>query len=86
MLEGLKFMMELKVVLDFGCCTCEQPVSATVKCSGKGLVAGTRTVATVNIPCPYCGTVNQVYFEPSGTIHAVLPDRGRRVIPEPSLN
>jgi phage FluMu protein Com len=57
-----------------------------VKCSGKGLVAGARTVAAVNVPCPSCSSVNQLYFEPSGTIHAVAPFRGPRSVPEPSVN
>ena len=79
-------MLELNVDLDFACCSCGCSLSVTLKCAGKGLADGAHAVAAVKVPCPTCGHVNQVYFEPSGTIHAVLPDRGRRVIPEPSLN
>jgi hypothetical protein len=78
--------MELKVILDFACCTCARPVSVTVKCTGQGLAAGPRTVATVNVPCPNCGGVNELYFEPSGRLHAVAPHAGARQLPEPSVN
>ena len=58
-------------------CLCSEPVSVTVKCAGKGLAAkARRTVAAVNVPCPTCGSINQLYFEPSGTVHAVAPVPG----------
>lgn len=79
-------MPEVKVTLDFPCCTCEQSISVTVKCEGKGLFAGARTVAAVNVPCPTCGSVNQLYFEPNGTVRAVSPYAGPRPVPEPSMN
>jgi hypothetical protein len=79
-------MPELKVTLDFACCTCNNGVSVTVQCSGKGLAAGPRTVAAVNVPCPGCGSVNQLYFEPSGTVRAVAPYTGARPLPVPSIN
>jgi phage FluMu protein Com len=79
-------MMDLKVTLDFACCTCGQPMSVTVTCSGKGLALETRTVASVHVPCPTCSSINQLYFEPSGRIHAVTPFRGSRPVPEPSVN
>jgi hypothetical protein len=79
-------MMELKVTLDFDCCCCDQPVNVTVKCAGKGLSKGVRTVAAVHVPCPDCGSVNQLYFEPSGTVRAVAPVKGPRHLLEPSLN
>ncbi len=78
--------MELKVTLDFACCACEHSVSVTVKCEGKGLAAGARTVAAVNVPCPTCGSVNQLHFEPNGTLHAVTPYPAVRQLPQPSLN
>jgi hypothetical protein len=84
--EGGMTMMDLKVILDFACCCCGQPMSVTVQCTGKGLAAGTRTVAAVNVPCPTCSSVNQLYFEPSGRIHAVAPFHGVRPVPEPSVN
>jgi hypothetical protein len=79
-------MMELQVTLEFGCCTCSQPMRVTVKCKGKGLAVGGRTLASVNVPCPTCSTINQLYFEPSGTIHAVAPYASPRQVPEPSVN
>jgi hypothetical protein len=79
-------MMEQQVILEFACCTCSQPVSVTVKCEGKGLAAGTRIVAAVNVPCPTCGEVNQLFFEPSGTVRAVAPYQGPLRLPVPSLN
>ena len=82
----IKTMMELNVSLDFACCNCKQSVGVTLKCEGKGLAAGLLTVASVNVPCPTCGAVNLLYFEPSGTVHAVSPYKGPRHVPEPSIN
>jgi hypothetical protein len=79
-------MMELNVKLEFTCCHCAQSVGVTLKCEGKGLAAGLRTVAAVNVPCPTCRQVNQLYFEPSGRVRAVSPFPGSRQMPEPSLN
>jgi hypothetical protein len=78
--------MELQMTLDFACCHCKQVVGVTLKCEGKGLKPGVRTVAAVAVPCPTCSTVNQLYFEPNGTIHAVAPYAGPRPVPEPSYN
>jgi len=79
-------MMEVKVSLDFACCACQYPVTVTLKCEGKGLAAGLRKVAAVNIACPTCGSVNRLYFEPSGRLHAVKPYAAPRAVPEPSVN
>ncbi|MBY0526717.1 MAG: hypothetical protein K2R98_25215 [Gemmataceae bacterium] len=79
-------MMELQVILDFACCGCQESVSVTVKCAGKGLAGAGRTVAAVKVPCPTCGTVNQLYFEPNGTVRAVSPVTTPRLLPEPSMN
>jgi phage FluMu protein Com len=79
-------MMELKVDLDFVCCTCGCEMGVTLKCAGKGLAGGAHSVAAVKVPCPTCGSINQLYFEPSGTIHAVSPCQGPRQVPEPSVN
>jgi hypothetical protein len=85
--EWIPVMMELHVTLDFACCDCEEPVNVTVHCTGKGLgsEAG-HTVAAVNVPCPTCGQVNQLFFEPNGTVRSVRPYVGRRPLPEPSVN
>jgi phage FluMu protein Com len=79
-------MMELKVILDFACYHCQGSVSVTVKCAGKGLATAGRTVATVEVPCPTCGAVNKLYFEPSGTVRDVAPCESARALPEPSIN
>jgi hypothetical protein len=80
-------MMELNVTLGFACCGCEQPVSVTVQCSGKGLMQeGDGALASVNVPCPTCGQINQLFFEPSGTVHSVRLYTCIRVVPEPSIN
>ena len=80
-------MMELQLTLDFLCQTCEQNVGVTVKCSGSGLVGDAdQAVATVNVPCPHCGQINQLFFEPSGTVRSVRPYPCFRAVPEPSAN
>jgi len=79
-------MLELVMTLDFACCVCEHSINVTVKCAGKGLKAGARTVASCNVPCPTCNSVNQLLFEPSGTIRAVMPYRGPVRSLEPSVN
>jgi len=50
-------MMELRVTLDFSCCICGQNVTVTLQCAGAALAA--QPVASVNVPCPGCGQVNQ---------------------------
>ena len=57
-------MMELQLVLDFACCSCNHTLSVSLKCSGKGLAAGGRSVAAVKVPCPTCNGMNELYFEP----------------------
>jgi hypothetical protein len=79
-------MLELKVILDFACYACTQSVNVTVKCEGKGLAAGVCTVASVKVPCPNCHSVNQLFFEPSGTVRAVSPYQAAFERLEPSLN
>jgi len=78
--------MELKVTLDFACCGCAQTVHATLQCSGAGLAAGRDIRATVSVPCPTCGAISCVEFEPSGAVHAVTPAAPRRPTLEPSIN
>jgi hypothetical protein len=61
-------------------------VAVTVECSGKGLESAERLVASVSIPCPACQRINQLYFDPTGTVHAVEPYRPPQRVPEPSVN
>ena len=54
---------------------------------GKGLAAGSNGVARVKVPCPTCGNINQLYFEPrSGSLRYVAPSWDTCPVPEPSLN
>jgi len=79
-------MMEVELSLGFACCICDHPVSVTVKCSGKGLAVGSRPLAAVNVPCPNCGLVNQLSFEPNGTVRSVAPYTSPYPVPLPSVN
>jgi len=80
-------IMELTVTLDFCCCVCEEPVSVTVQCSGKGMASNpTQTLPAVHIPCPHCGLINQLVFELTGEVRSVKPCPLVRPLPEPSLN
>ena len=79
-------MLELQVILDFACCGCQGPLSVTVKCAGKGLAPTSRAVASCTVPCPTCGTFNQLLFEPNGTVRAVRHLAAPRPLPEPSIN
>jgi hypothetical protein len=79
-------MAELQVILDFACCRCEHPVGVTVKCSAQGLAVDPRAVAAVRVPCPACGQVNLLYFEPGGTVRDVVPAQAPERRLEPSVN
>jgi hypothetical protein len=79
-------MMEVEVTLDFACCACRRPVNVLVKCSGNGLADGPRVIAAVNVPCPSCGLVNHLSFQPNGTVRSVSPYKSPRPLPEPSMN
>ena len=80
-------MQKLTASLEFACCGCPQAVRVTVQCSGPNLGRmGGTTLASVRIPCPTCGQVNQLVFEPCGRVRSVRPYTSFRVVPEPSLN
>ena len=60
-------------------------VKVTVRCKGDGLIS--RPDATVNVPCPTCGAVNQVIFDASGEVRDVTLHGGSTLrFLEPSLN
>jgi hypothetical protein len=84
--QGNPPMMELKVDLSFACYHCELPVGVTVVCQGKCVFPGSRSVAAVNVPCPHCSSVNQLYFEPSGQVRGVAPYKSSHYELEPSVN
>ncbi len=78
-------MTDSQVTLDFSCCGCEEAVSVTVVCRGKADGESPfGGVASVNVPCPTCGEINQVFFEPNGTLRCVRIYRQR--LPVPSVN
>lgn len=79
-------MLETLVNLDFDCSICGRPVGVTLKCEGKGLLGGMRSVAAVQVACPNCSNVNRLCFEPCGIIRDVAPARTSRHVLEPSVN
>jgi hypothetical protein len=80
-------MIEMLVDLDFACCNCGTNGGVKLKCAGKGLTGGGNCVAAVHVPCPTCKSVNELYFEPNGTVRAVKPVRPPWAFPpQPSLN
>ncbi len=80
-------MPEVRVTLGFSCCGCGHPVEATVQCTGDALESKIAApVAAVNVPCPTCGHVCQLLFEPDGTVRAVRPFAPQGRLPKPSLN
>jgi len=80
-------MMEVNTTLDFACSGCEQPVCVTVQCKGGDLgQEGGANLARVLIPCPCCGRINQLLFEPCGRVRSVRPYVCYYMVPEPSVN
>jgi hypothetical protein len=80
-------MTDLQVTLDFNCHSCDEPVNVTVLYQGKGPAGSpAESVAAVNVPCPTCAEINQVFFEPNGTLRGVRPLRQRLALPVPSIN
>ena len=79
-------MVELQLTLAFACCQCEERINIKVQCQGKGLAAGPRAVAAAEVPCPFCGNVNQVCFHPTGAVVAVNAAGSLRRLPAPSVN
>ena len=83
-------MLQVDVVLDWECCVCGNPIGATLRCEGKGLVYKDAK-AFVKVPCPCCHQNNQVIFTPDdGTLDEVFPEEvtepSRYRIPVPSYN
>jgi hypothetical protein len=77
-------MMELQVTLGFSCYGCEECVTVTVQCRGEGL--GKKALPVVKVPCPGCGTINQLSFDTNGKVRSVRPCVCYRPLPEPSVN
>jgi RNase P subunit RPR2 len=77
-------MMELKLTLGFVCCGCEECVTVTVECRGE--IVSDHDLPGVKVPCPTCGTINQLSFETNGTVRSVRPCVCYRPLPQPSLN
>jgi hypothetical protein len=79
-------MMGLMTDLDFICFHCENSMSVTLRCEGKGLMTEECPRAAVNVPCPHCGGINHVVFEPKGTLCLVSEFQNPFRQWEPSLN
>jgi hypothetical protein len=80
-------MMELELRISFDCCGCTHPVNVKLHCTGKGLASEERkTVAVVKIPCPTCGLINDLLFEPTGKVRKVKPACQQRTLPTFSIN
>jgi hypothetical protein len=91
-------MREKTVTLDFVCRGCEHPVGVTVQCRGMELrdclpeaaaddpTWTSASVAQVLVPCPTCGQINQLLFEPTGRVRAVRPMTCYRPSLTPSVN
>jgi hypothetical protein len=77
---------ELMVNLDFACIACESPVGVTLQCAGPNLAAAGRVVASVAVPCPHCHHVNELVFEPNGTLHGVTSRPTPRPLSQPCWN
>jgi hypothetical protein len=78
-------MTEKNVVLDYACPHCHYPMNVTLKCAGRSVANGPHVAASVNIPCPRCEACSELYFEMSGQVLAIHPER-RKPVPEPSRN
>ena len=76
-------MLSLLLCLKFGCTGCGDPIDATLQCEGAVDIAGGTII---KIPCPCCGTKNDVVATPDGTVHGVTRTRTYARIPEPSVN
>ena len=77
-------MLSLLLCLRFCCTGCGDLIDTTLQCEGQGVAENDGAI--VRIPCPGCGTKNQVIFTPDGTIHGVTRSRTYERIPEPSVN
>ena len=80
---------DFELTLDFACCVCGESMSVRVQCCGKGFdneMGIAAPVASTSVPCPACGQVNQLFFDPTGAIRAVKPFRCFRPLPVPSVN
>jgi len=79
--------MDLNVTLEFACCGCEQGVTVKVRCQGEALTqGGGSALAAVNVPCPTCGQINKLVFDPRGQVRSVRPCPSIRSFAEPCLN
>jgi hypothetical protein len=80
-------MTDLQVTLEFICCGCEEPVNVTVLCRMKRTEElSLEGVAAVNVPCPTCAEINEVFFEPNGKLRGVRVYCQRLKLPVPSIN
>ena len=57
---------ELTLVVEFECSLCSGPVAATLLCEGN--LEELDRDPTVPIGCPHCERVNDVTFDPEGSV------------------
>ena len=70
-------MMDVKRTLDFSCCGCEECVRVTVQYNREDLRG--EALAAVKVPCPSCGTINQLAFDIHGTVRSGAIHSGRQL-------
>jgi hypothetical protein len=77
-------MMELNVTVRFVCSGCEEWVTIKVECRGEEF--HDTDLPAIKVPCPGCGTINELFFEANGTVRWVRRCVCYHPLPEPSLN
>jgi hypothetical protein len=79
--------MEVTLSLSFACCCCHDAITVTLKCQGAALANRMEeVVAAVHVPCPQCGQMNELLFDPRGVVHDVRPAFAEQPSPAPSVN
>lgn len=78
-------MTDVTVCLDFACLECRKPVGVTLQCTGDPVSLAETQSASVPVPCPHCGLVNKLTFDPDGRVHDVEHYNPHR-LPQPSVN
>jgi hypothetical protein len=75
------------VILHFCCCSCNEPVTVTLRCEGPNL-EGEASRQTVSLPiaCPTCGQDIELIFELCGRVRSVRRRTAAPALPIPSLN
>jgi hypothetical protein len=67
---GPTVIMDLTITLDFACCSCDDPVSVTLQCSGKGLAGDQGQCALPSL-----------WSRQSDIVRALRPGQERQTLP-----